>query len=237
LIDFLLKQILHPMPDASEIDRFAPLMNKLKLGDMSLDCIMLAGQLGGDAQIPTGLFPTYCLTDTNSILRAAIHDIGEQVVLRNSIALFQGRYVAHDVVVQSGKLQVAEAKILSLEQRNITNVDLSTDGLPATTQGSQGGDGLTRVSSGVISGFALHRVPPLYPAAAKARHAEGTVSLHAIIGKDGQMHDLQVVSSPDPDLALAAIDAVRQWKYKAYTLAGSPVAVDTTVNVNFTLGR
>ena len=67
-------------------------------------------------------------------------------------------------------------------------------------------------------------------------HVQGTVVLHAQIGIDGHIHALQVVSSPDTELAAAAMDAVRQWTYRPYMLAGAPVAVDTTINVNFTFG-
>jgi len=63
------------------------------------------------------------------------------------------------------------------------------------------------------------------------------VVLHAVIGKDGHIHDLQVLSSPASDLTSAAEDAVRQWTYRPYTLLGDPVEVETTINVNFTFGR
>lgn len=234
LMDFLLRQVFHPMPDASEIDQFGPLMNQVKFGAV-LDCIMLVGPLGGQAEVPVGLFPTYCLTENSSMLRVAIHD-GNQIVLRNSITTFQGRHVAHDIVVQSGKLQVAEAKIVSIEQRPLTDAELSTEGLPSDGQRPPL-DTLVRVSGGVIQGMAINRPSPVYPAMAKARHAQGSVVLRARIGKDGRVHDLEVISSPVSDLAMTAVQAVRQWTYRPYLLAGAPVDVDTTINVNFALGN
>jgi protein TonB len=60
------------------------------------------------------------------------------------------------------------------------------------------------------------------------------VVLQAVIGKDGTIQNLRVVSG-HPMLAQAALDAVKQWRYKPYYLNGEPVDVDTTINVNFTL--
>lgn len=92
-----------------------------------------------------------------------------------------------------------------------------------------------RVSSGVTDGLLMHKVMPQYPPAAKSARMQGTVVLAAVIGKDGTVKDLKVVSGP-PVLAQAAMTAVRQWKYKPYYLNGQPTEVDTTINVNFKLG-
>jgi protein TonB len=61
------------------------------------------------------------------------------------------------------------------------------------------------------------------------------VLLQAVISKDGSIEDLKVISG-HPMLVPAAIDAVKQWKYKPYVLNGEPVVVDTQITVNFTLG-
>ncbi len=91
-----------------------------------------------------------------------------------------------------------------------------------------------RISQGVTSGLLLHKVQPPYPALAKAARIEGNVVLKAIIDKEGNIQDLQLVSG-HPMLVPAAIEAVRQWKYKPYLLNGQPVEVETTVTVIFTL--
>jgi periplasmic protein TonB len=62
------------------------------------------------------------------------------------------------------------------------------------------------------------------------------VTLHALIGKTGDIENLELVSG-DPLLAPAAIDAVKQWKYKPYLFKGNPVVVDTEIRVNFTLSN
>lgn len=92
-----------------------------------------------------------------------------------------------------------------------------------------------RVSSGVTQSLLLSKVQPVYPAEAKASRLQGSVVMHAIIGKDGNIQSADVISSPSPLLSQAAIDAVKQWRYRPYLLNGTPVEVDTQITVNFTL--
>jgi protein TonB len=92
-----------------------------------------------------------------------------------------------------------------------------------------------RVSSGVASGNLVNKVQPVYPPIARTNRIAGQVILHAIISKSGNIENLQVVSG-HPMLTQAALDAVRQWKYKPYMLNGEPVEVETTIQVNFNLG-
>jgi len=91
-----------------------------------------------------------------------------------------------------------------------------------------------RVSSGVQSGLLIRKVPPAYPPLARQARIQGTVILQAQISKEGNIENLQLISG-HPMLAPAAIEAVRQWKYKPYLLNGEPVEVETQVQVNFTL--
>src|SRR6266567_2791125 len=91
-----------------------------------------------------------------------------------------------------------------------------------------------RVSSGVSTGLLIRKVPPTYPPLARQARIQGVVILQAQISKDGSIQNLQLISG-HPMLAPAAIEAVKQWKYKPYLLNGEPVEVDTQVQVNFTL--
>jgi protein TonB len=80
------------------------------------------------------------------------------------------------------------------------------------------------------------RVPPYYPEEARAQRISGTVRLHAIIGKDGSVKQLEVLSGPSA-LAEASLQAVRLWRYRPTLLAGEPVEVDTTIDVIFSLNN
>jgi len=91
-----------------------------------------------------------------------------------------------------------------------------------------------RVSQGVSQGLLIRRIQPSYPPLARQARIQGTVVLQAEISKDGTIQNLQLISG-HPMLAPAAIEAVRQWRYKPYLLNGEPVAVETQVIVNFSL--
>jgi periplasmic protein TonB len=90
------------------------------------------------------------------------------------------------------------------------------------------------VSQGIMEGRVYDKILPVYPAIARAVHTEGTVVLEATISKSGAIANLHVLSGP-AILQQAAIDAVRQWRYRPYLLNGEPVDVETTVNVVFKL--
>jgi len=91
-----------------------------------------------------------------------------------------------------------------------------------------------RVSAGVSQGLLINKVNPTYPPLAKQARIQGAVVLQAVIGKDGSIQNLRAMSG-HPMLTPAAIDAVKQWRYKPYYLNGEPVEVDTQITVNFTL--
>lgn len=93
-----------------------------------------------------------------------------------------------------------------------------------------------RISGGVIEGSRTKYVAPTYPQMAKIARVQGSVVLAAIIGKDGTIQNLHVVSTASPLLNQAAVEAVKEWKYRPYILNGEPVEVDTTITVNFVLG-
>ncbi len=89
-----------------------------------------------------------------------------------------------------------------------------------------------RISQGVSQGLLIKRVQPKYPPAALATHTQGAVQIEAIINKEGNVTNLKVLSG-DPVLAKAAVDAVRQWRYKPYYLDAEPVEIETQITVNF----
>ena len=89
-----------------------------------------------------------------------------------------------------------------------------------------------RVSSGVAEGLKVHDVQPTYPQMARIAHIQGDVILQATISKTGVIENLHGVQG-HPILIQAAMDAVKQWKYRPYILNGEPVEVETTIKVQF----
>jgi periplasmic protein TonB len=80
----------------------------------------------------------------------------------------------------------------------------------------------------------IHRVEPAYPVLAKQTHREGRVELRAVIGTDGTIQSLQVVSG-DPLFLISAREAVQQWRYKPTYLNGQPVEIDTFITVVYVM--
>lgn len=105
---------------------------------------------------------------------------------------------------------------------------------PGTT--GQKNPSTVNVSASVMQGNVFTKTAPVYPVEAKKEHVQGKVLLDAVIGKDGSVENLKVISGPTK-LQQSALDAVRQWKYKPFLLNGQPVAVDTTVTVTYSLTK
>ncbi len=96
--------------------------------------------------------------------------------------------------------------------------------------------GAIRVGGNVQQTMLVEQPHPVYPALAKQARIQGTVTLNAVIGKDGHVVNLAVVKG-HPLLIQAALDAVKDWVYKPTLLNGSPVEVVTQIDVNFTLSE
>jgi protein TonB len=91
-----------------------------------------------------------------------------------------------------------------------------------------------KISQGVTEGLLLNKVQPAYPPLARQARIQGEVVLQAVISKSGAIEGLKLLQG-HPMLAPAAIEAVKQWKYKPYYLNGEPVEVDTMITVRFSL--
>ena len=92
-----------------------------------------------------------------------------------------------------------------------------------------------RVGGLVQAGKLVEQKKPEYPESARLRGIEGVVLLEAVISMEGVPLNWKVLSSPDPDLSEAAINAVRQWRYEPTLLNGEPIEVVTTISVRFRL--
>ena len=90
-----------------------------------------------------------------------------------------------------------------------------------------------RVST-VASTVVTESVRPDYPMLARQMKVQGSVVLQALIGRDGMIQDLQVLSGP-PILSTAAREAVRQWHFKPHYLGNQTVETETRITVNFTI--
>jgi TonB family protein len=88
------------------------------------------------------------------------------------------------------------------------------------------------VSTDVMQSLITYRTMPVYPQTAERQGIQGTVQLDTVVGKDGRVLEVRPASGP-PELAAAAVDAVKNWRFSPFTLDGDAVEVETTIGVEF----
>ena len=91
-----------------------------------------------------------------------------------------------------------------------------------------------RISQGITQGLLIHKVAPVYPPQARMERIDGSVVLDTTIAENGTVKSVKIVSGP-PQLAAAAKDAVRQWRYSPPLLNGSPIEIQKQITVVFKL--
>jgi TonB family protein len=209
-------------PESIQQTSFA--MKQREIGNIKFDClspITAAGVYFGT---------TWCLDAGKTILRINAPPQGAQVV-HNSIVKFQGRYIAEDLLFAQAAKTTLTAHIDNIELLNPVDETLFQPPPDATPMRMR-----VNIAAGVMVGMLAKKVAPEYPLFAKEEGISGTIVLQAIIGKDGRIANLHVVSGP-PELQQAALDAVKKWVYRPYLLNNEPVEVLTTINVIFMLGN
>lgn len=227
-LETLHNAIVQPLSATIQPGGAVPTIDKVAFGNISLDCMTLTPKGAPVTHPATGLYPTFCFDQGGGDLRFTRAFVTESVV-RNSIGQFQGQLVAVALKVAEGQTILAQGKVTTLETAAASSMDFATTGLASS------GTAL-KIPGPVVAGNIVHKYTPRYPESAKQRHVQGDVVLHALIDQDGRIRQLSVISTPDPDLAVAALAAVRQWVYKPYLLKGVPTEVDTTVTVHFRFG-
>lgn len=139
---------------------------------------------------------------------------------------------------------LSSGEVVEQKPAFIVSSKTATGGVAVAGPGSQGaiasGTPLpaqrVRISQGVSEGLITSKVQPSYPEEARTARIQGSVVLNAVINQTGDVVSVTLVSG-HPLLAPAALEAVKQWKYRPYLLNGKPVAVETQVTVNFTLRK
>jgi TonB family protein len=152
----------------------------------------------------------------------------------SQLVKIQGRYLARQVVVTAGKQRLFTASVDTVEALNPTEAMFSPT---ADATLKLKAPNPYEDSQVVTTGSQVKKIQPVYPSASKRAREQGVVTLAAVIGTDGKIHDLEVLASPSAKLAESAVDAVKKWEYKPYLLNGELVEVDTIVSVTFSLSN
>jgi TonB family protein len=122
----------------------------------------------------------------------------------------------------------------TLAEVNVTELK-TTDPFPSSAFDPPAGAASKPSCTNPVSGRLVKRVNPEYPSMERAARREGAVAIYAMIGEDGALHNLQIISGENPALNQAALDAAKYWRYEPYRCNGVAVEVDSEIKVNFSL--
>ena len=131
---------------------------------------------------------------------------------------------------------VATAKQPAIPPSITGAIAILTDPYPSLRLPDRGISRKQHQATSLQLGHLLSRVDPVYPEDAKTHGVQGTVKLHAIIGRQGSVENLEPVDG-SPVLVAAAINAVRQWRYSETILAGQLVETEEDIAVTFRLSN
>lgn len=229
--------LVSPLPELAELDSAKDHLERetTSAGSLRLRCVMAVPQMRLEGHIPTvplGLFPSWCFDPTSPVLRLGF-SWGSVAVEFNDIVRVQGRILARQIDLVEGRRQILSAKVSEISSLAPGDPALRP---PADARIAKS-DHRVELATGLTAGMLVRKQPLVYPQDAKDARVSGTVVLRAVIGRDGGIHELSVVSTPWPSLAASALWSVSRWQYKPYLLNGEPVEVETTINAIFSIGR
>ena len=106
---------------------------------------------------------------------------------------------------------------------------------PPAAEAATANAAATRVHLSPSAAKTLSRpVEPNYPLLAREMKVQGAVVLEVLIGREGIIQHLRVLSGP-AILSAAAQEAVKQWRFRPYLQSGQPVETEARITVNFTI--
>jgi TonB family protein len=183
------------------------------------------------APFRNSLFHTYCInTRLGNLL--GIYSFGNQVVKFNNFTRIEGRYLAHEVYFRENAHNILSAKIETIDALSPMDRALTPPQDAKFVKVDR-----EQLAADIAAGLLVKKVGPVYPQDARDVHAQGKVVLQVIIGIDGRVRDLQLLSAPSASLASSAFWSVLQWQYKPYIRNGEPAEVETTVDVPYLPGQ
>jgi TonB family protein len=216
------RELVQPLPSEQAVEHTDFVVKPLDANGLKLSCLQVAP--AGSTGINN------CVTTSSVIVRISAYAAAHRQALHNRILSYQNHYIAGDLKLMRGEKPVLTAHVDSIEPLPAV---IDADFAPSADAVLM--PKMVNISASVAQGMLAYKVTPEYPLAARNARVTGTVVVQAVIGKDGNLKNLKVVSGPDM-LQAASLDAVRLWRYRPYLLNGEPVEVMTTINVIFTLG-
>jgi TonB family protein len=221
LVHQAINALSRPFPSPTERKDFATDEFKQTIAGSELGCFSLVRP--GATRVPNA--SAYCTNADNQIVAMTGPLF---VVERSSFRKYRSHEIPTDL-----KLSYEGKPALTM---HVTELDPLPDP-PVSKSKTMVPSHLIRVPAETVSGLILKRKDPKYPAIARAAHIQGVVLIMAIITTQGTIAGMDVIASPDKILTQASRDAVQSWTYRPYLLNGVPTEVETTITVNFAIGK
>jgi TonB family protein len=225
-----LREFAGPVPNEKMRTAWVLQEKDQALGNAKLKCLSVTGlNIKGETRPTAG--STYCIDADRPNLRVSANPLSQSQTVRNGLRIFEGQYVPEKVELTRNGTVIWRAELETLElmpQVDEAALVAPPEAKPVIRK--------VQISAAVAQGQLVSQVRPVYPPLAMSNGIQGMVVLQGRISKEGNPINLRVVSGNE-QLQMAALDAVRQWRYKPYLLNGEPVEVETTINVVFHLGR
>jgi TonB family protein len=228
------------IPQAQVLEMRAFTENQSTLGSVPMHCILTRSK---PAPPPQNLPPdwpygptdeqAYCLSNEDRFLRVE-QSFPDEVLVFNKLHPFGSKAVPYEIRLTQSDLQRGSFEVDTLDTWTPEDSVLVPPADAVAT--APAGDRSIGVPGNLIAGRIISQPRPVYPPIAKAGHVQGSVILGALITKQGTIDDLEVLISRAPSLNDAAVEAVKQWRFRPFLLNGEPVAVDTTIVVTFAFG-
>jgi TonB family protein len=247
--------LIAPLPRARDVDpaKFLLETDGVKEGESCLRILPIGGPGAGnpdevapdsEAELPEpspepAPSPTYCFETKAPALRS-VYSFERVLTQYSDVRQTQGRYLARGVTFLEGDKKLLTARVVKVEPIGFANPALRPTRTSKRTEVFVSRDVSlkdAKLKMEEAQGMQIKKTEPVYPEEARMAGIEGKVELVAMIGTDGKIHDLRVVSAPAASLAAASFAAVSQWEYRPYLQNERAVPVQTTITVTFSMDK
>jgi TonB family protein len=217
-------ELLEPIPNPHLLNDLSVKSSSRKAGNTSLDCLNLEFH-----HLSLGTFtgPTYCLRSDSAILRGVTNIDGNALTIYNQITKFGDAYIAHDIVISWRGAKILEVEVTCIE--GITPSAAANGTRPDVSSITASENTSYHLSTGVNGIITM--VSPSFSINAATFHETGSVDVRAHIDTSGNVTSVQADSGPQ-FLQNAALQAVKQWKFRPFILYGKRVEGEAVVRVS-----
>ncbi len=222
LLSELRRELIEPLPVSHAIS-MQPLPLNLQMRESNGAEFACVNLIGYDQKINQ----TWCFDADKPALRISASALDAAQFFHSNNVVFQNHFIAGDLRILKAGKPVLDAHLESIEQ--LTTIDEadftpSPDAAPVHLK--------IALSEDAAQGLLIRHSKPIFPPIARAANVSGSVVLQVVIGTNGRIASLHVISGPAM-LQQAAIECVRSWIYKPFLLDGQPLEVSTNITVKF----